>query len=139
MDHAAIDADLAVFGEEIVDRDGTHLRHYFRRFVGADRLDGFQVMHGRRVEAGLDHGRHVPDLFIEAFRESAGLIVHVPVKRVGDDQALGCLGAERVGVGDLLQQCDHLLAALGDAEFASLLQRIGGVAAGVGQRHNLCL
>ena len=96
-------------------------------------------MHGRRVQPGLDHGRHVADLVVEALGEGAGLVVHVPVERVGDDQALGCLGAERMGVGDLLQQRDHLLAALGDAEFRRLLQRVGGVAAGIGERHDLGL
>ena len=77
------------------------------------------------------------DLVVETFREGAGLVVHVPVERVGDDQALGLLCAERVGVGDFLQQRDHLLAALGDAELGGLLQRVGGIAAGVGERHDL--
>src|SRR5882724_272182 len=39
VDHAAVDADLAVFGEEVVDRSGAHLRHHLRRLIGSDRLD----------------------------------------------------------------------------------------------------
>ena len=38
-----------------------------------------------------------------------------------------------------MQQRDHLLAALGDAEFGRLLQRVGGVAAGIGEPDHLGL
>ena len=60
-------------------------------------------MHGCGIETRLDHGRHVADLVVETLREGAGLIVHVPIKGIGDDQALGGLGAKRVGVGDFQQ------------------------------------
>jgi hypothetical protein len=99
-------ADLAAFGEEVVDRHRPHLLRHPRRFVGADRLNRPQVMHARRVQTSLDHGRHLADPFVEAPGEGARLVIHVPVEGIRDNQTLGRLDAQRVGVGDLLQQRD---------------------------------
>src|SRR4051812_2723526 len=65
MHHAAVDADLTVLGEEVVDRSGAHLLHDLRCLVSADGLDRLQIMHGGRIETGLDHGGHVADLLVK--------------------------------------------------------------------------
>src|ERR1700733_7056432 len=46
VSHASVVSDAAVPGEEVVDRGFPHLRHHLRRFVGADRIDGLEVVHG---------------------------------------------------------------------------------------------
>ena len=75
----------------------------------------------------------------EALGEGAGLVVQVPVEGLGEDQALRRLEAERVHVGDEDEQAGELLAALDDAELGGLLDRVDGVAAGVGEADDLGL
>ena len=105
-------------------------------FGGFDRL---QIMHRRGIKPGLDHRRHAADLVAEALREGARVVVEIPVEGVGEDQALALLQADQMRVGDFEQERDQLLAAGGQAEFAGLLDRVGGVAAGVGERHDFGL
>src|SRR6201996_3497672 len=52
VNHAAVDADLAVLGEDVVDRHGPHLRHHLLRVVGANGVDRLEIVHGRRIEPG---------------------------------------------------------------------------------------
>src|SRR5262249_33022263 len=52
---------------------------------------------------------------------------------IGEDEALGGLEPERMHVVDEDQQAGKLLAALDDAEFGGLLDRVDGVAAGIGK------
>ena len=75
----------------------------------------------------------------EALGERARLIVQVPVERLGEVQALRGVQAERVDVGDEQQQTGKLLAAGDDAELGRLLDRVGGVAAGIGEADDLRL
>src|SRR5690554_3190295 len=44
--HAAVFADIAVASEDIVDRHGCHLATYSLSIVGADGLNGLQIMQG---------------------------------------------------------------------------------------------
>jgi hypothetical protein len=75
----------------------------------------------------------------KALRERARRVVLVPVECLGEGEALRRLQAERVDVGQEDQQAGKLLSALDDAEFGRLLDRIGRVAAGVGQADDLGL
>ena len=75
----------------------------------------------------------------EALGEGARLVVEVPIKGLGQVQALRLLQAERVHVGDEDQQAGELLAALDDAELGGLLDRVDRVAAGIGEADDLRL
>ena len=66
-------------------------------------------------------------------------VVHVPVERLGQNQPLRRLQAERLDVGDEDQQAGEVLAARRDAELGALLDRVDGVAAGIGEPDDLCL
>ena len=67
------------------------------------------------------------------------LVVHVPVERLGEDQPLRRGQAEPVHVGEEDEQARHVLPALDDAELRRLLDRIGRVAARVGEPDDLGL
>src|SRR6185312_15621520 len=64
----------------------------------------------------------------EALAEFARLVVHVPVERLGEGEALRRRQSERMHVGDEHQQAGEALAALDDAEFSGLLDRVRRVA-----------
>ena len=81
-------------------------------------------MHHRRLGA--------VDL-LEAGGPFARGVVLIPVERLGQLQALRGLGAQRMDVGDEHQQRGQRLARLGDAEFRRLLDRVDGIAAGIGE------
>ena len=61
----------------------------------------------------------------------------VPVEGFGERQALRGLQPERMHVVDEQQQRGELLAASDDAELGRLLDRVGGVAAGIGKADDL--
>src|SRR5205823_15106330 len=67
----------------------------------------------------------------------ARLVVHVPVKRFGERQALRRLQPKRMHVVDEQQKRGKLLAARDNAELGGLLDGVGGVAAGVGEPNDL--
>ncbi len=109
-------------------------------WIAADRFQRLEVMDQRGVDAGLHHGRRVLlEPLHEALGERAGLVIHVPVERLGEVQAMRDVEAERMHVGQKHQHARKLLAAGDDAEFRGLLDRVGGVAAGVGEPNDLCL
>ena len=137
---AAVGADVALAEHRVVPLGRLQLRHHLVGIVGAGRLDGVQVGERRGIEAGLHLGRHLAlELLGEALGEGAGLVVEVPVEGLGQAQPLGALEAERVHVGDEDQQAGELLAALDDAELGRLLDRVDGVAAGIGEPDDLRL
>jgi hypothetical protein len=53
MHHAAIFAELAILGEEIIDRYLAHFRHYRFCFVGASGLNSAQIVARGGVHGGL--------------------------------------------------------------------------------------
>ena len=63
----------------------------------------------------------------------------VPVEAFGEDEALRGLEAEPVHLGERHQQAGELLAGLDDAELGRLLDRVGGVEAGIGKADDLGL
>ena len=142
MDLAAIDADRALAEQGIVGRHFLHLgndRAAVMR-IAAERFQRLEIMDQRRVDAGLHHGRRVLlEPLHEALTEGAGLVVHVPVERLGEAQAMRDVEAERTHVGQKHQHASKLLAAGDNAELGCLLDRVGGVAAGVGQPNDLGL
>ena len=69
----------------------------------------------------------------EALGEGARLVVVVPVEGLREDQALRVVQPQPVDVGKEHQQPGEVLPALHDAELGRLLDRVGGVAAGVRQ------
>ena len=73
------------------------------------------------------------------FDEGPRLVVQVPIERRGQLQPLRGLEAEAVHVGVEDQQAGEVLAALDDAELGALLDRVDGVAAGIGEADDLRL
>ena len=142
VDLAAVGADRALAEQRIVGRHFLHLgddRAAVMR-IAAERFQRLEVMDQRGIDAGLNHGRRLLlELLVEALGEGAGLVVHVPVEGLGEVQALRDLQPERMDVGDEHQHARELLAALDDAELRRLLDRVGGVAAGVGEPDDLGL
>ena len=62
--------------------------------VTAERFQRLEVMDQRGIDAGLHHGgRTLLVLLVEALGEGAGLVVGVPVERLGEVQALRDLQA----------------------------------------------
>src|SRR5688572_17939553 len=97
------------------------------------------MQHGG-IDARVDHRRM--DAFValcKAFGERTRLIVHVPVERLGEEQALRVEQAQSVDIDYAYEQPGEVLATLDDAELRRLLDRIGGVAARVGEPHDLRL
>ena len=102
-----------------------------------DRLE--IVKHGG-VHSSLNHGRifaAVADR--EALRECPRLVVEVPVECGAQRQALRGLQTESVNIGQEYEQSGEPLAALDDPELGGLLDRVDGVAAGVGEPDHLGL
>ena len=71
------------------------------------------------------------------FGEVAALVVAIPVIAFRQHQALRGFKPEAVDFGERQQQAGELLAALDDAEFRRLLDRVGGVEAGIGEPDDL--
>ncbi len=90
-------------------------------------------MHDRRIDAGLPHGRHMPHLGEKTLRPFAGLVVHIPVERGREHQALRGLQPEPVDIGDQNQQASHLLAAGEQAELAAELYGVDVVGRTAGE------
>ena len=78
-------------------------------------------------------------LLVPALGPGAAGVVQVPVPGLGQEQALRGLQAERIDVGGEHQQAGETLAALDDAELGRLLDRVDGVAAGIGEPDDLGL
>ena len=140
MQLAAVGTDRALAEQRVIGRQLLHLGNDLGAVVGLRRLDRLQVMQHRRVHARLHHAR-IPAAVgrREALAPGARRIVLVPVEGLGEDQALRLLQAQCVHVGEEDQQTREVLPALDDAEFGRLLDRVGRVAAGVGQADDLGL
>mmetsp|Transcript_57663 Transcript_57663/g.135758 ORF Transcript_57663/g.135758 Transcript_57663/m.135758 type:complete len:322 (+) Transcript_57663:950-1915(+) len=93
-------------------------------------------MRDGRVVGGLQRRGHALHFLEEAAAPGAGLGGLVPVPAVGQVHALGGLQAERVHIVDEHQQAGQL-HALGDAELVGGLDRVDGVATGIGQAEYL--
>jgi hypothetical protein len=94
------------------------------------------------VDAGLVAARHLavharPRR--KAFCKRAGVVIHVPVERLEQLQALADLQSHAVDVVDEQQERHHGLAALLKTELGRLLHRVDGVAAGIGEPDHLGL
>src|SRR3954454_1994227 len=138
MDVAAVGADRALAEDRIVERLALQYRHDLVGVVRAGLLDRFEIAPGRRIEPGLNAGRHPAAEFLcEALREGAAPVALVPVERLGQVEALRLLQPETVNVADKHQQAGELLAALDDAELGSLLDRFDRIAAGIGETDDL--
>ena len=97
MNLAAVGANRTSAEQRIVGRHFLHLRDHGAAVVRitAERFQCLEVMDQRGIDAGLDHRRRVLlVLFVEALGEGAGLVVHVPVKGLGEVQALRDLQSE---------------------------------------------
>src|SRR5207253_2658059 len=75
----------------------------------------------------------------EALRKSTGLVIQIPVKRFREVQALRHIKAEGVNVGNKQQQTREFLASRDNAELRRLLDRISGVATGIGHADDFSL
>jgi hypothetical protein len=135
--HAAVFEHLAALREVVVNRQFLQLLGDGIRVLGAGGLDRLQILQRRRIGAGLDHVRHPAGALEEAIGEVAALVVAIPVIALGQHQALGGIEPEAVNFGQRQQQPGKLLAALDDAELGRLLDRVGGVEAGVGKADDL--
>jgi len=137
--HQIVLAQPAVAGEEILHRLLAHLGRDLERIVGAGLLDRVQIGGHRGIDAGLPHRRHPVHLGEIALRPFAGLVVHVPVERRGQQQALRGRQADRMDVGDQRQQRGHLLAAGEDTELGGGLDLVGVVRRPAGDADDLGL
>ncbi len=138
MHHQPVGADLSAGREEIIDGAGLHLRHHCIGLVGSRGLDGLQVMHRRRVHAGLHQRGHLPGLVEEALRPRAGRVVTVPIERGGQHHPLRRLQAKAMDVADEHVQARQLLfSRAANAEVPGGLQCVDGIAAGIGQADHL--
>ena len=105
MDLAAVDANRALAEQRIVGGRLLHFRDYFGAVIALERLDRFQVVDQRRVDAGVDHRRMDALVALgEALGKRSRLVVRVPVERVGDDQPLRSREAKRMNVREEYQQ-----------------------------------
>jgi hypothetical protein len=136
---AAVLADAAVLGHEVVDGRLVHLLQHRLGRVRARRLDGVQVVHGGAVVAGLDHGRHAAGAFEITLGPLPRLVVQVPVEGFHQVQALRVFQPHAAHVHDAHEEGGHALLAAHDAELERLLDAVDGVAAAVGQADHLGL
>src|SRR5262244_2084353 len=87
VDLATVDANSPLAEERIVGRHLLHLGDDLGAVVALERLDGLQVVQRPRVYARVDHrGMDLPVTLGEALGERARLVVHVPVKGLGEGQ-----------------------------------------------------
>src|SRR5262249_8866962 len=92
MNLAPVRANGPLAEERIVGRHLLHLGDDLGAVVALERLDGFQVVQGPRVDARVDHRRmNLPVALGEALGEGTRLVVHVPVEGLGEGQPLGLL------------------------------------------------
>ena len=142
-DAAAVGAQRALAEQRIVGRHLLHLGDDLGAVmrIAAERVQRLQVMQHGGIIAGLRHRRHrvVGRPSPGSASTRRGSVVQVPVEGFGEGQALRGLQAERMHVVDEQQQRGELLAACDDAEFGRLLDRVGGVAAGIGKADDLRL
>ena len=121
----------------VVDRQFLQLLGDRIGILGAGGLHRLEILQRRRIGAGLDHVRHPPGALEEAFGELARIVVAIPIKAFGQHQALRGLQTEAVHFGQRQQKAGELLAAGDDAEFGRLLDRVGGIEAGIGKADDL--
>ena len=99
-----IGPDHAVRDEHVVDLRLLQLLHDLVRVGRPDRLDRVQIGERRRIIGGLREGRHFFRLLEEPVGELPRRIVHVPVPRSGQHEALRGFESERVDVGEEHEQ-----------------------------------
>ena len=141
MDLAAVDADRALAEQRIVGRQFLHLRNHLGAVaqIAAHGFQRLEIVQHAGIYARHRHGGHRAALRLcrKPLRPGPRLVVHVPIKGFGERQALRRLQPERVHVIDEQQQRRKFLSAGHDAEFGGLLDRIGGIAAGVSETNDL--
>src|ERR1700723_2039188 len=102
------------------------------------RIDRSQIMQGRAINAGLQSGRiAVVAARNEALAPCARLVIEVPIKRLGELQALSNFQAQRMNVAEIEHHRDHALTTAAYSELDRLLDRVDGIAAGVDQCDDL--
>src|SRR6185295_807985 len=74
---------------------------------------------------------------LETPRPCTGLVIHVPIKRVHEQKTFRSFESERRNVGYAEDQPREFLL-VGETKFARLLQRIGLIAARIGEQYDLC-
>ena len=110
--------------------------------IAAERFHRLQIMQHHGVVAGLRSSTASSSCWRAAenrFDQARVCVVQVPVEGFRERQALRRLQPQRMHVVDEQQQRGELLAARDDAEFGRLLDRVGGVAAGIGKADDLRL
>ena len=136
MQQTSVFANASVLCKKIIDRRVLHFPHHRFCFVGARALDRLQIMHGGGIDARLHHGRHALVLVKEAFRPGAGRVAEIPVKTLGQVHAACGFQRQAVHVGNEHQQSGQRLF-WSNPEFRRLLDRIGGIGAGIGEPDHL--
>src|SRR5580658_9373652 len=90
------------------------------------------------IDGGLCHRWHSLVDLEEALRPGTTLIIAIPVECCHEGQPLRSLKPNAIDVGDEGEQRYDGLARARQSEFVGLLGGIGHIAAGVGQRYDLC-
>ena len=106
--------------------------------VRAGLPDRLQILKHGGIGAGVDHIGHAARAIKETLAEGAAFIITIPIKPLGQRQALGGLRPEAMHFGQGKQQGREPLAALHDAEFGGLFDGVGGVQPGIGEANDLC-
>ena len=138
MQFATVFAHAAFAEQNVVSGQVFHFLGDLGAVIGFAGINGFEVMQHTRVHTGLVHGRVFAAIQCsKTLGPCAGLVVQVPVKGFGQVQALCFLQSQRMDVSQKHQQAGHGLTAFDDAEFVSLFDGIGGIAACIGQTDDL--
>ncbi len=122
--------------EEVVDRSGLHLGHHLVRVIRARGLDGLEVVHELRIDACLNHRRHLLVALEEALRPLAAGVVAIPIERRRQVHPLRRGEAEAVYIREKDEQTSQALFR-SDSEFIGLLDGVDRVGAGVGEPDDL--
>ena len=139
MDLAAIGADAAAAKALVLGGDRLHLGNRAGA-IGLQRrhahlLGGLQVVQYRRIIAGMHHRRaaawHTGN---ELVGKRAAALIQIPIKALGQRQALAHVQPQRMHIGQEHQQAGHPHL---DAEFLDLLDGVDGVRTGIGQAQHL--
>src|SRR5580698_395468 len=136
---AAVSADIALAEQRILGRYFLHLADDGLSVIfGLQGGDGLEIVQGRGVIACLIHAWEFSGhLGLPAFCPGTAVIVHVPIECLGKNEALRNLQTERLHIADVEQQRREVLAARRDAKLRALLDRVNGIAAGIGKTDDL--
>src|SRR5215470_9888178 len=141
MNVATVDAYHPLAVERIVSRNLLHLGDHSSAVSRTpQRLERLEVMKNNTVVSRRTHGRH--QTFVErriTLREGAARVIAIPVIGGREDQSLRRRQPECMHIGDEHEEPGEALTARDDTELCRLLDRVDGIATGIGEADHLGL